>query len=307
MNNLPSVCVLISTYNGNKYIQEQMDSLQSQVGVNLKIVIRDDGSTDDTLSVIGEYANKYHNITIISEPNCGVEESFNRLCKYALNHVKADYYAFCDQDDVWDDDKLKLAIEQLANFSNDKPNLYFSNLRKVDENLNFIGDLYRDNEVFTDRSKTLVQIFTYGCTCVFNRTALEYYCRKDQQNTFHDNWIYCICSYLGNVIYDQAGHIQYRQHGNNLSGQHSSGLSLLISRLTRPFKGNLGHDFEIMANQLLQFENEIRPDDLPLIKKISSYRDNLTSKLSLLLSRNYKTGHLFKDLCIKFRILSNSL
>lgn len=307
MNELPSVCVLMSTYNGNRYIKDQMDSLQSQIGVTLKIVVRDDGSSDDTLTIINNYASRYHNISILKEQNYGVEESFNRLCKYALEHEKADYYAFCDQDDVWDNDKLKIAIEKLVGFDKEKPNLYFSNLRKVDENLNFIGDLYKDNEVFTDRSKTLVQIFTYGCTCVFNRTALEYYCRTEQQNTYHDNWVYCICSYLGNVIYDSEGHIQYRQHGNNLSGQHSSGLSLLISRLKRPFKGNLGHDFEIMSNQLLQFENEIRPYDLPLIKKISSYRDNLTFKLSLLLSKSYKTGHLIKDICIKVRILTNSL
>lgn len=307
MNELPTVCILMSTYNGHKYIKQQMESLHSQVGVNLKIVVRDDGSSDETLTILSDYAPKFKNITILKESNCGVEESFNRLCRYALENEDTEYYAFCDQDDVWDEDKILVAINRLKEFDNSKPNLYFSNLRKVDEELNFIDNLYETDEVFTDRSKTLVQIFTYGCTCVFNRTALEYYCRPMNQKTFHDNWLYCICSYMGNVFYDYVGHIQYRQHGNNLSGQHTNGFSRMISRLKRPFKGNLGHDFEVMANQLLLFQDKIRPQDLRLILMVSNYRKKFSSKLKLLFSQSYRTGRFIKDMCIRYRILSNSL
>lgn len=298
----------MSTYNGQKYLREQLDSLFSQEDVNLRIVIRDDGSKDETHMILSEYAKSHPNvITLLFENNCGAEESFNRLCKYALEFETADFYAFCDQDDVWDKDKLKVAVAKLNEFDDKKPNLYFSNLKKVDENLRHLGNLYSERDVFTDKSKTLVQIFTYGCTCVFNRKALIYYCLPDQQNTFHDNWIYCICSYLGNVFYDPMGHINYRQHGNNLSGQHTSGLRLLVSRIARPFNGNLGHYFEIMASQLLLFEKYLASTDLKLIKIVSTYRKSFKSRFYLLFSKSYSTGHLVKDLCIRFRILTNSL
>lgn len=284
-----------------------MESLLSQIGVNTTIVVRDDGSKDDTISILNEYASRFKNITILNESNCGVEESFNLLCRYALQNEKVEYYAFCDQDDVWHTDKLRIAVNKLQEFNNNKPNLYFSNLKMVDENLNYLRDFYTQDEVFTDRSKTLVQIFTYGCTCVFNRKALEYYCRPDTQLTFHDNWLYCICSYLGNVYYDSIGHIEYRQHGCNLSGHRKKGLSLLIARIKRFFKGNLGHDFEIMATQLLLFKNEINQEDLSLIKHVSNYRKSFKSRMILFFSKNYSADNFIKDLCIRYRIINNSL
>lgn len=302
------VAVLLSTYNGSKYLHEQLDSLVVQEGVEVILVARDDGSTkDNTIEILKSYKEKFTGFILLEEPNCGAEESFNRLCKYAYENVEADYYAFCDQDDVWDSDKLKCAVGKLNQYSKDKPNLYFSNLKMVDEKLNFIRDFYAPNEVFIDKDKTLVQIFTYGCTCVFNRKAIELYCAVEN-TTFHDNWVYCICSYLGNVIYDGVGHIQYRQHGSNLSGhREQGGIKLLKYRILRLSKGNLGHDFELMATQLLHLKEVITPDDLKLITLVSDYRHNFFSRMRLFFSRKYRTGNWFKDVCIRYRIISNSL
>lgn len=304
---MPTVTVLMSSYNGDKYIREQIDSLLSQKGVEVKIVIRDDGSKDQTNTILAEYSSKYKKIKIIKGENCGAEESFNRLCKYAVEEEPSDFYAFCDQDDVWDEDKLSIAINNLNGFDMNQPLLYFSNLKMVDENLNYIRDFYNNEEVFTDKSKTLVQIFTYGCTCVFNRKALEYYCRVVPQTTLHDNWLYCICSYLGKVIYDPCGHIQYRQHENNLSGHRTTGFSLLIYRIRRLFKGNLGHDFETMAKQMLHFSDELSIKDKQMISLVADYRNSLYSRLRLFFLWEYQTGNIFKDICIRYRILSNSL
>ena len=304
---MPTVTVLMSSYNGDKYISEQIESLLEQKGVEIRIVIRDDGSKDQTNNILSEYSSKCSEIILIKGDNCGAEESFNRLCKYAVEEESSDYYAFCDQDDVWDEDKLSVAINSLKGFDNTLPLLYFSNLKMVDENLNYIRDFYSKDEVFIDKSKTLVQIFTYGCTCVFNRKALEYYCQVEPQSTFHDNWIYCICSYLGKVIYDPCGRIQYRQHENNLSGHRVTGLTLLAYRIKRLFKGNLGHNFETMAKQMLKFANEFQTADLKTIQRVATYRSNMMSKLQLLFSASYTTGHLVKDLCIKYRILFNCL
>lgn len=304
---MPTVTVLMSSYNGDKYISEQIESLLAQKGVEIRIVIRDDGSKDQTNNILSEYSSKYSEIIIIKGDNCGAEESFNRLCKYAVEEESSDYYAFCDQDDVWDEDKLTVAINSLKGFDNTLPLLYFSNLKMVDENLNYIRDFYSKDEVFIDKSKTLVQIFTYGCTCVFNRKALEYYCQVESQSTFHDNWIYCICSYLGKVIYDPCGHIQYRQHGNNLSGHRATGLTLLAYRIKRLFKGNLGHDFENMAKQMLHFSDDLSTKDKQIINLVAYYRNNLYSRIRLFFSCEYRTGNIFKDICIRYRILSNNL
>lgn len=303
---METVAVLMSTYNGELYLREQIDSVLAQEDVKLQLIIRDDGSSDSTASILQEYKNLYSNIIVLLETNCGAENSFNKLCHYASKHLKVDYYAFCDQDDVWDSDKLKIAIDALKKYNAYSPNLYFSNLRMVNENLHFIRDFYTSNEVFIGKSKSLVQIFTYGCTCVFNRKALEYYCNVENK-TFHDNWVYVICSYLGNVFYDSVGHIQYRQHSSNLSGHQKKGVSLTIKRIKRLFKGNLGHDIEIMAQQLLYFKDLLEKEDFKLIYNIATYRKNLFAKFYLLLSFKYATGNLFKDFCIKCRILINNL
>ena len=239
--------------------------------------------------------------------NCGAEESFNKLCQYSLQQDLTDYYAFCDQDDVWDNDKLSIAIQSLEKFDHLVPNLYFSNLRMVDDTLSYIRDFYNEKEVDIDNKLSLVQIFTYGCTCVFNQSALSIYCKVNNKS-FHDNWIYIICSFMGNVFYDSSAHIQYRQHNSNLSGHKTTGLGLLRSRLYRPFKGNLGHDFEFLAIQLLQvsFENTLS-DKYKIARNIANYRTNIISRLFLFFSPSYCTGNFVKDLCIRYRILFNCL
>ena len=81
---------------------------------------------------------------MLFEDNCGAEESFNKLCQYSLQQDLTDYYAFCDQDDVWDNDKLSIAIQSLEKFDHLVPNLYFSNLRMVDDTLSYIRDFYNE-------------------------------------------------------------------------------------------------------------------------------------------------------------------
>lgn len=302
-----TVTILMSTYNGQKYLREQLDSLLNQQDVSLRIIVRDDGSRDNTLKILAEYQKVDSTLCVLSEQNCGAEESFNRLCRYALTVEKTDYYAFCDQDDVWDKNKLKIAIDNLKNFEDLYPNLYFSNLKMVNERLEYIKDFYSENEVFTDKRKTLVQVFAYGCTCVFNRKALEMYCGVKSQKVFHDNWIYAVCSYMGHIVYDPVGHILYRQHDKNLSGHKSNGFSLIYQRFKCAFHGHLGHTFENMAIQLMYYQSEINEEDFKLIKHVASYRKKLMSKLYLLCATGFSTKSWFKNICIKYRILFNGL
>ena len=306
---MEKVAVLLSTYNGEKYLKPQLDSIFIQKDVDVVLVVRDDGSTDGTRKILENYVLGHPTVELLFEKNCGAEMSFHRLCKYAEEHVKADYYAFCDQDDVWGPEKLSVAIKQLSSLNADVPNLYFSNLRMVDSDLNEMRNLFAHDEVVITKRMALIQIFTYGCTCVFNRPALEAYCKADfSKELAHDNWIYVLSMFLGNVVYDKNSYILYRQHGTNLSGQKASGVKLAYNRVKRAIKGNWGHDFELYSSMLLRsFSNRLQQEDIRYISRIANYRKSFFNKLSLLYSPSYRTGHKSKDFAIMIRILTNRL
>ena len=306
---VPSVAVLMSTYNGERYLREQMDSVLSQQGVDVKIIVRDDGSNDNTLNILKSYSETHRNLTILQERNCGAEMSFHRLCQYANENVDADYYAFCDQDDVWQLEKLSKAIDKLSLLENNVPNLYFSNLMMVDSDLHEIHNLFSDDEVKISKQMALIQIFTYGCACVFNRPAIEAYCKANfSRELAHDNWIYVLSMFLGNVIYDNQSYVLYRQHGTNLSGQKATGVKLAYNRIKRATKGHWGHDFELYSSMLLRsFSNRLQQEDVRYISRIANYRKSFLNKFSLLCSPSYRTGYISKDFAIMIRILTNRL
>ena len=142
---LPQVCVLMSTYNGENYIVEQINSILKQINVTVELIIRDDGSSDNTSSIIRKFENDYSNILFIQGENVGVGRSFMELLKYA---PESDYYSFADQDDVWLEDKLCRAVNMIKELENEGvdncrhqilPVLYSSNQILVDENLNKYG------------------------------------------------------------------------------------------------------------------------------------------------------------------------
>lgn len=305
---IETVVVLLSTYNGEKYLKEQIDSVLAQEGVKVHLVIRDDGSKDGTIQILKTYASENSNIELLIEDNCGAEKSFNKLCFYAKENIKGNYYAFCDQDDVWESQKLYLAVEALKSYSLQLPNLYFSNLKMVDTNLNFMRNMFADGEVDVSRRMALLQIYTYGCTCVFNRQALNDYCSSIFNDFYHDCWMFIICAFLGNVFYDPKGHIQYRQHSDNLSGEKGKGMRLLVLRIKALLEGKVKSGFEPSAKALLSnFSNRLQQDDIRYIRRIANYRNSIFNKISLLCSPLYSTGHLSKDFAITIRILTNRL
>lgn len=309
ISKIPTVAVLMSAYNGEEYLREQVDSIFAQKGVNVHLVVRDDGSDDGTVTVLQEYKDKGFPVTLLAASNCGAEMSFHRLCQYAKDNVLSDFYAFCDQDDVWLEDKLKVAVDRLSACNQTYPCLYFSNLRMVDSDLKPIRDLFAANEVVVSKHMSLIQVFTYGCTCVFNRCALEDYCKADfSKELAHDNWVYILSMFLGHVVYDEQSHIYYRQHGTNLSGEKVSGLKLALRRLKRARKGHWGHDFELYSSMLLKcFSGRLMLEDEKYVQRIATYRKSIWGKLSLLFSPYYMTGNLSKDIMIKIRILLNHL
>ena len=215
------VQVLLSTYNGEKYIQEQIHSILEQ-NINVQLLIRDDGSTDTTPQILAEYEKKYPNIKVYYEKNIGVISSFFRL--FQLADETYSYFALADQDDVWLPEKLSRAVAKLEQEKHPAlPMVYCSEQTLVDKNLNILSEKRWYKQVREEFGNALVENICTGCTCVINGSLLRLL--KNQSPRFmimHDFWIYLVGTCFGTVIYDEKSYILYRQHGqNNIGATHS--------------------------------------------------------------------------------------
>ena len=265
----------MSTYNGEKYIQEQLDSLYSQQGVEVSLLVRDDGSNDSTKEILSANA-KIHNLNWYQGGHRNVAKSFFELMKNSAE-TNCEYIAFCDQDDVWDHDKLKIAIEQLKKITG--PALYYSGQRLVDENLNFI----EDHKLNKDRSlKTRFVLSDFaGCTGVFNKALLnEIVLFEPDYMLMHDTWILRICLALGGkVIVDPEPRIYYRQHSGNALGL-GHGLSDSIKQVKRYI---YEYQIERVTRELVRgYGNKMISEYRELSEWICKYRTNKSYKRKLL-------------------------
>lgn len=213
---METVSVLMSTYNGEKYLAEQIESILNQKGVIVKLLVRDDGSRDGTLNILREYEKK-GKLEIISGKNIGYKRSFLSLLECAED---SNYYAFADQDDIWHEDKLLAAVKMLKKEDQGLPLLYTSALTCVNENLEYL----RTQKFFGLKLNFYSEFVRHrfaGCTYVFNKNLRETckgrsYCKH--WNIAHDEWVCFIC-WLGGgtVVFDQKSHILFRRHNANSS------------------------------------------------------------------------------------------
>jgi glycosyltransferase involved in cell wall biosynthesis len=290
-----TVCVLLSSYNGEKYINEQIKSILSQENIFVKLLIRDDGSKDSTLDILKQFNQS--RIEVLNAPNVGVTRSFFELIEKADD---ADYYAFADQDDVWDKDKLIIAIEKLHAYV-DRPAIYSSNTRLVNNNLEFIKN--EDSNPKTTLGSAFIKNYVTGCTTVFNRKLMN----KLKLNTnvivpYHDWWANLVALSLGGEsIYDVSPHINYRQHDENLVGASDTLLKKWKSRLNKYL--NKCYYRDQIASQLLQmFEQEVLEENVEILQKLMNYRKK---KLSLIFDNRIKTGNFLDDFMFLVCVLTN--
>lgn len=277
---LPKVLVLLSSYNGEKYIKQQVESILSQSNVDIQLLIRDDGSNDRTVEIVKEYND--NRISIISANNIGSTASFFQLITMA---GEADYYAFSDQDDVWDDDKLSIAVSSLKQYET-VPAIYSSNTRLVDQDLQFIS-----NETLNPKTtlgSAIIKNYVTGCTTVFNH-ALMKYLKKSVNVTvpYHDWWVNLVALSVGGVsVYDVTPHMSYRQHGNNVVGASESIIKKWNQRLNKFF--NQPYRRETMAQQLLDiYGNDIDSENRSLLELFVNYKKN---KSRMIFNKSIKTN-----------------
>lgn len=218
------IAILMSTYNGGQYLQVQIESLLSQTNQNWILFVRDDGSKDNTVEIIRSYQKSHDNIIYIEDNlNLGACKSF----LYLLDLVDADYYMFCDQDDVWLPTKIERTIKEMLLFESatiDTPIVVCTDLSLVDSDLNIIqpsmwkyaGLLPR----YLKKWKFLqvCNIFT-GCTMMINRAAKQISLSDSSRAKMHDSWIgLSVSAHGGYIATIEEPMILYRQHSSNVLG-----------------------------------------------------------------------------------------
>lgn len=300
---MAKVIVLLSTYNGKKYIKEQLDSILSQKGdYELKVIIRDDGSTDETITILREYQKKYCNISVIQGSNIGWMKSFNELLFYAED---ADYYAFADQDDVWMENKLQKAIEKIKKeCGKNKIILYGSNVIEVDESLKNLDGICSNIKRKEDGLSVMLNSFALGCTMVFTREAKELYTSKPKQmkQVGHDWLLATLCTYFGKTIFDDNAYIYHRRHEDNASG-NLKWKDILKTRGVLFKKGKIG--YTVYEELYDGYRELLSSEDRKIIEDFKNYKISIIAKIRLLLNPRIKKYTLKGTLILKLAILCN--
>lgn len=233
-----TVTILLATYNSSKFLREQLDSLFQQTFREWTLVIRDDGSSDETIAIIKEFQQEFPNILLLedTDKNMGASKSFMRL----LEKTDSSYYFFCDHDDIWLPNKVRDSLDlmkktELGNIM--KPVIIHSDLKVVDKNLNIISNSFWKSSGIKPNyleNKNLIQVFNCvtGCTMLFNKTVKELAFPYPASIPMHDWWLAIVTLRNSGIIrhIDQPT-ILYRQHGSNEVGARMINFSYFIKKL----------------------------------------------------------------------------
>ena len=229
--------ILLSTYNGEKYLREQINSILNQTFQDWRLLIRDDGSQDDTVEIICEYAKQYPGKIVLQKDalgNLGCGASFSHLVSVST----APYMMFCNQDDWWLPEKIEKswhAMETLTKQYPDTPLLVTTDLVVVDEKLRELSPSFVQSqklypEALCEVHRSLALSVSPGCTMLFNRAAAEHFLPIPSHQT-HDHWVAIITAYFGKVCFLPDATILYRQHGNNVIGSKKINFLYFFKRL----------------------------------------------------------------------------
>lgn len=299
---MEKVLILLATYNGKDYLQQQLDSLYAQKDVDITILVRDDGSTDSTQKILIENA-KNNSLIWYQGEHKNVQEGYFELMQKA-SKMQYEYIAFCDQDDIWDDDKLSVAIKKIKGCSNNRLVLYYSGQRLVDSDLKFIEN-HRLNQSRTLKTRFVLSDFA-GCTGVFNKELLKEVIRfKPDYMLMHDTWVLRVCLCLGgSVIVDPEPRMSYRQHLNNTVGLGHGFFSTI--KQVRSYIYNF--KIEKLTNELVRgYENQMIPEYKEICDWICHYKTNWKYRTKLLDKKNIDFCNRGLNITYRLKIWMNKL
>ena len=277
----PKVSILLCCYNGERFLSDQIQSFKDQTYKNLDLWVSDDGSHDQTLSTIKHSLSTWHDCihTIRTGPSEGFAANFISLTTH--QGINSDYYAYSDQDDIWEADKIQRGVSLLEKIPSSIPALYCSRTRLVNTDNHDIGlsPLFSKQTSFAN---ALMQNVGGGNTMILNRAGRDLLAdlSKDIRMVSHDWWAYLIITGCGGrVIYDPYPSVRYRQHESNLVGMNSS-WSARIKRIHMLWQGRFRDWNDIHIESLQAIRSRLTPDNQKILDQFSEARDQgLVSRL----------------------------
>ena len=243
---VPSVDILLGTYNGERFLPEQLRSLEQQTFGSWRLIVRDDGSSDATRTILAEFKAKHpHSVRLVEDEQrrLGSTGNFGRL----LEESTADFCLFCDQDDVWRPGK----IEHLLSIAREHPRpevplLVHSDLEVVDRNLQMLAASFWRyqfiNPANCQCSRLLVQNVVTGCACLFNAALRRAALPIPPEAIQHDWWLALVAASAGEIRWTQTTTVRYRQHGANDTGAKMWGPVILRDNAKNVFRRRVFHD-----------------------------------------------------------------
>lgn len=267
------VAILLSTLNGQQFLPDQLESIRNQHHANWKVWVSDDGSIDSTGTLLDKYRSEWGDdrVTICAGPGRGFVSNF--LSLVCNPSIEADYFAFCDQDDIWEPDKLSIALDRLRVAPANIPSLYCSRRLLINESGQEIGftPLYKVPPSFTN---ALVQNIAGGNTMVFNKAAVDLLRAAGERVkvVYHDWWTYLLVTGAGGTVYyDPQPTIRYRQHSQNIIGPNTSLLDRIV-RLRMVLEGRFKRWNDLNTTALQDFQNYLAPKNRVILVEFISAR-----------------------------------
>ena len=281
-SNVSKIAIFLCTFDGGKYLAEQLESIKAQSNNNWTLYVSDDGSTDNTLAILKKFRQSWgaERLAIQEGPRKGYAANF--LSLVSNNDIQADYFAFSDQDDIWKPDKLQHAVEKIAPFRQEQATLFCSRSEYVNEDGLHIGYSKTRTKMFAFNN-ALVENIAGGNTMVFNqpaRSLLKKINDSEMPIVSHDWTLYqVVTSMNGKVLFDNMPTILYRQHGKNVIGAKLSSTNYL-DRILIYCRGDFrkSTDMNLAALQSIRNEmSESAKNDMMKFQKIRT--SNFVMKL----------------------------
>lgn len=305
MNN-PPVAILMSTYNGEAYLVDQINSILNQNYQNIHLFVRDDGSTDNTMRILEEFIGNPKISVIQSGDNLGYKNSFLMLLKTVVDLKKNyQYFSFSDQDDVWLKDKILVSIKKLE--KNDLPyRIYFSGLTFVDARLNKLK-IKDDSNTRTTFPAEMVRHSVSGATSVFSRDIAELAVKYKEVQRLpggHDEFIFRLNAALeGHFFADKSNYIKFRRHDDNTS----SATKGLVFKIMQEF--NRKDSSVVITAQFLRkyYKENLSASTLQEIEMLLNYDNSFKNKWSLLKNKKFRRENLLMNILFFYRVIFSKL
>lgn len=273
--------VALATYNGGRFLREQLDSIYAQTWPNIEVIVCDDSSSDDTVAILEEYRQSHDLRYEVNDRNLGFVRNFERV----LSRCSGSFIALADQDDVWLPEKIEKLLGSIGTAS-----LIYSDAFLVDEDgVVLPGSLVSTSGVRPVNGKEfeyfVCNACVTGCTALFRRELLDVALPIPSYETYHDWWLAVVASRLNGVVYLDARLTKYRQHGANDTGVNVKAgiLSRIVAQFSPEARQAKLRYYELLRNRANTYRNMrehlvLTPRELAFLDGIERYAESLLGK-----------------------------